>query len=103
MWLTKYHWQSLLRLLLQPLYSPSWIKKIKVKDKATGKIDSLPMMCQHCEQPPCVDVCPTNASMRREDGVVLVDKHLASYKSPKITPSPLTASAQAGTPPLSTR
>lgn len=55
---------------------PSWIKKLKVKDKATGKITDLPLMCQHCEQPPCVDVCPTNASMKREDGIVLVDKHL---------------------------
>ncbi len=55
---------------------PDWIKKVKVKDKATGKIDVLPMLCQHCEQPPCVDVCPTNASMKREDGIVLVDRHL---------------------------
>ncbi len=30
---------------------PSWIKKIKVRDKSTGKIDVLPMMCQHCEHP----------------------------------------------------
>ncbi len=54
----------------------SWIKKLKVKDKATGKVTDLPLMCQHCEQPPCVDVCPTNASMKREDGIVLVDRHL---------------------------
>jgi molybdopterin-containing oxidoreductase family iron-sulfur binding subunit len=32
-------------------------------------------MCQHCEHPPCVDVCPTGASFRRADGIVLVDKH----------------------------
>ncbi len=54
----------------------SWIKKLKVKDKATGKVTGLPLMCQHCEQPPCVDVCPTNASMKRDDGIVLVDRHL---------------------------
>ena len=55
---------------------PSWIKKVKVQDRATKKITNLPLMCQHCEEPPCVDVCPTNASMKRLDGVVLVDRHL---------------------------
>ncbi len=32
-------------------------------------------MCQHCAQPPCVDVCPTGASFKRADGIVLVDRH----------------------------
>lgn len=52
-----------------------WIRKIEIKDISTGRELSLPMMCQHCEHPPCVDVCPTNASMKRADGIVLVDKH----------------------------
>ncbi len=34
------------------------------------------MMCQHCAEPPCVDVCPTGASFKRVDGIVLVDKHI---------------------------
>ncbi len=33
-------------------------------------------MCQHCESAPCVDVCPTGASFKRADGIVLVDKHI---------------------------
>ena len=33
------------------------------------------MMCQHCEHPPCVDVCPTRASFRRADGIVMVNRH----------------------------
>jgi len=52
-----------------------WIRKVKLTDKQTGHVQTIPMMCQHCANPPCVDVCPTNASMKREDGVVLVDKH----------------------------
>ena len=53
-----------------------WIRKIELKDISTGHTQSLPVMCQHCESAPCVDVCPTTASMKRADGVVLVDRHL---------------------------
>jgi molybdopterin-containing oxidoreductase family iron-sulfur binding subunit len=52
-----------------------WIRKINLKDTGNGRELSLPMMCQHCEHPPCVDVCPTTASFKRADGIVLVDKH----------------------------
>jgi molybdopterin-containing oxidoreductase family iron-sulfur binding subunit len=53
-----------------------WIRKVTVRDKRTNHSVSLPMMCQHCAHPPCVDVCPTGASMKRADGIVLVDKHI---------------------------
>lgn len=53
-----------------------WIRKVTLKDKSSGRETSLPVMCQHCEQPPCVDVCPTGASFKRDDGIVLVDKHI---------------------------
>jgi molybdopterin-containing oxidoreductase family iron-sulfur binding subunit len=52
-----------------------WIRKIDIKDLRTGKAHSLPMLCQHCAEPPCVDVCPTGASFKRADGIVLVDRH----------------------------
>ncbi len=32
----------------------------------------VPRLCMHCEDPPCVAVCPTGASYKNEDGVVLV-------------------------------
>ena len=54
---------------------PRWIRVVKVKDNLTGRVTQLPMMCQHCEHPPCVDVCPTGASFRRVDGIVMVDRH----------------------------
>jgi [DsrC]-trisulfide reductase subunit O len=58
-----------------PLTDAQWIRKVDLKDKSTGRAFSLPVMCQHCDEPPCVDVCPTNASFKRADGIVLVDKH----------------------------
>ncbi len=34
----------------------------------------LPVLCMHCEAAPCVDVCPTGASQKREDGIVIVER-----------------------------
>ena len=59
-----------------PETDPQWIRKLSVKDPKTGAHFSLPMMCQHCANPPCVDVCPTGASFKRADGIVLVDRHI---------------------------
>jgi len=53
-----------------------WIRKMQIKNLQTGAEHNLPMLCQHCEHPPCVDVCPTGASMKRADGIVLVDRHI---------------------------
>ena len=52
-----------------------WIRKIEIKEIKTGRQSSVPVMCQHCAEPPCVDVCPTGASFKRADGIVLVDRH----------------------------
>lgn len=34
----------------------------------------VPKLCNQCENPPCVQVCPVGATFATEDGVVLVDK-----------------------------
>ncbi len=63
---------------LDPRPSPTsaqWIRKVEIKEIGTGRSASLPVMCQHCAEPPCVDVCPTGASFKRADGIVLVDRH----------------------------
>ena len=33
----------------------------------------LPMQCQHCDNPECVTVCPTGASVKAENGTVQID------------------------------
>ena len=59
----------------RPETDAQWIRKVTVKDTRTKHSTFLPLMCQHCEHPPCVDVCPTGASFRRADGIVMVDRH----------------------------
>lgn len=59
----------------RPASDAQWIRKVKVTDPA-GNSQSFPVMCQHCQHPPCVDVCPTGASFIRADGLVLVDRHI---------------------------
>ncbi|MGO9007496.1 MAG: sulfate reduction electron transfer complex DsrMKJOP subunit DsrO [Beijerinckiaceae bacterium] len=53
-----------------------WIRKVTLRDPKDGAKREVPVMCQHCTNPPCVDVCPTGASFKRADGIVLVDKHI---------------------------
>ncbi len=59
----------------RPATDAQWIRQVEVRNPATGHQFSLPIMCQHCATPPCADVCPTGASFRRADGIVLVDRH----------------------------
>lgn len=33
----------------------------------------MPVQCQQCEHPPCVDVCPVEATWKEADGIVVVD------------------------------
>lgn len=58
--------------------TPPGITYRPVLDWETGKYPnvsrrSLPRPCFHCDNPPCVPVCPVKATWKREDGVVVID------------------------------
>ena len=50
----------------------SWVKKLrKTSDDGSVKDFFLPRLCNHCDKPPCVSVCPVQATYKNRDGVTL--------------------------------
>uniref|UniRef100_A0A831UIF4 4Fe-4S dicluster domain-containing protein n=1 Tax=Geobacter metallireducens TaxID=28232 RepID=A0A831UIF4_GEOME len=46
----------------------------EVRDEEIEKAFFVPKLCNQCENPPCVQVCPVGATYSTADGVVLVDR-----------------------------
>ncbi|MBO8182624.1 MAG: 4Fe-4S dicluster domain-containing protein [Archaeoglobus sp.] len=85
---------------LEPIYFRTWIERYTWLKDGELKVDSpnggfggfeteiteilekdeieksyfVPKLCNQCEEPPCVQVCPVGATFKTEDGVVLVDE-----------------------------
>jgi molybdopterin-containing oxidoreductase family iron-sulfur binding subunit len=62
-----------------------WIWEEEYKHAFPGKeneflderVEHLPflVLCNHCENPPCVRVCPTKATFKNAQGIVMMDFH----------------------------
>jgi Fe-S-cluster-containing dehydrogenase component len=51
----------------------SFIRRIRKEEEPEGGCWCLPVQCQHCQDPPCEKVCPTQATYHHSSGVVLVN------------------------------
>jgi phenylacetyl-CoA:acceptor oxidoreductase 27-kDa subunit len=61
--------------------TPPGVQWRRVLDVEVGEFPDvqrafIPMGCQHCDEPPCAEVCPTTATRKREDGLVTIDYDL---------------------------
>jgi tetrathionate reductase subunit B len=78
-----------------PHYMRTWVERYVVPHSGETKVDSpnggidgfpeltdngntlktffVPKLCNHCTNPPCVQVCPVGATFKTKDGVILVD------------------------------
>ena len=61
--------------------TPPGVQWRRVLDIETGeypdvKRSFVPVGCMHCDDPPCMHVCPTTATRKRADGIVTIDYDL---------------------------
>lgn len=49
------------------------IRIVTVNEGVPGE-KNIPVLCFHCSEPACLNVCPADAISKRSDGIVLVDR-----------------------------
>jgi Fe-S-cluster-containing dehydrogenase component len=73
----KWIWRAPFRNAFPDEWSPEEGERGELPVYFHGELATLgvPVLCNHCDNPPCVRVCPTRATWRRDDGIVMMDMH----------------------------
>lgn len=62
-----------------PVWKNAWRTYVHDKEIGTGEDVHrrfFPRLCNHCDNPPCMSVCPTGATFKLDNGIVKVDEDL---------------------------
>jgi Fe-S-cluster-containing dehydrogenase component len=64
-----------------PVWENKWRTYVHDMEIGTDTDDQVrrrffPRLCNHCDNPPCMSVCPTGATYKLDNGIVLVDDEL---------------------------
>jgi dimethyl sulfoxide reductase iron-sulfur subunit len=52
-----------------------WNKILQLENETFDHITYVRHTCMQCDEPPCVDACPTKAIYKRPDGIVIIDQN----------------------------
>ncbi|GAB4244216.1 MAG: 4Fe-4S dicluster domain-containing protein [Thermoleophilia bacterium] len=57
-------------------YNWTFVQQVEVEHDGKTETVSVPRRCMHCDNPPCVKVCPFSAQEKKPEGPVVIDDEL---------------------------